>query len=168
MRRKSIPRLTSVLISFSVRGRSKVVWDGYYLALYAHLDHSHVDSTYGRFSLRVTDLGGTPLALTAASTIAGVDNSLGAVLDVQGAFKANWQFESEGRNVSGSLIPLGPALTVFDQSATVGDQLFTSVGGGFYSTAPTTDPVPEPASIMLVLAGAGGALVRRRKRQSQS
>ena len=110
------------------------------------------------FVLHVTDGSNNPLALTSAASL-GLDASLGGVLQVQGAFNANWSFLA--KTGSGSFVP---ALQVFDDSSyqkPAGLTMNSSVGGAFYYDA---TPVPEPRSSGMLVAGiaAVGLAVRRR------
>jgi len=86
-----------------------------------------------RFTLTVTDLVGTPLALTDASTITGMPISVGGAYDVAGDYKANWLFEAQAPDTG----LFEPALDMFNRMTTDPlTQLNSSVGGGFYYTLP--------------------------------
>ena len=145
--------------SLSDLPNGKAVWTG-----------STVFNTYNygsptvptRFTLKVTDLGGADLALTPVGSVpgTGLPSNLGAVLDVQGAFKANWLFESDGP--SGD--PYRASLDMFNDSTYQTNAAYShvsSVGGAFYYT----EAIPEPETYALLLAGFGflGFAARRRK-----
>jgi len=111
-----------------------------------------------RFVLTVTDTLGAPLALTDPTTL-GLSSALGGVLDVNSAFRANWQFLVSTSSTSG----FQAAQTFFNNypnKNTAFEQLRSDVGGGFYATA----PVPEAPAPMMLAAGllVLGAVVRRR------
>jgi len=116
-----------------------------------------------RFTLTITDLSNNTLALTAASSIVGLPSSLGAVLDVQSGFNANWLFEADGPSGSDDF---RPSLVMYDDKALYQTYTYpqyehrSSVGGAFYYTA----PIPEPETYALMLAGLGlvGWAARRR------
>jgi hypothetical protein len=119
-----------------------------------------------RFTLTVTDLSNNSLALTNASSIVGLPSSLGAVLDVQSGFKANWLFEANGPSSSDGF---QASLAMYDSSLyqTYAKEQYpqyahsSSVGGAFYYTA----PVPEADTYAFMALGMGlvGWLARRRK-----
>lgn len=113
---------------------------------------------YTRFVLTVTDTLGAPLALTDPATL-GLPSTLGGVLDVNSAFRANWQFLASNSSGSG----FQAAQTFFDAYPNKNpafEQLRSDVGGGFYATS----PVPEAPAPMMLAAGLLmlGAAVRRR------
>lgn len=98
------------------------------------------------FTLSVTDTFSNPLTLvTAASTGLGFS---GAMLDVQGDFKANWLFTAQNPTAS---YAWQPSLTMFDSlpKSNGGFLHQSSVGGAFYYTP----PVPEPSSWAMMAAG---------------
>jgi hypothetical protein len=118
---------------------------------------------YGtRFTLRVTDLTGTSLALTSATSL-GLANSLGGALAVPTAgFNANWLFELA---TSPGAATYSDASTVFNAISQKSSSTFsTSVGGGFYYEAPAA--VPVPSSLPLLAGGLAvmGLVGRRRQR----
>jgi len=99
-----------------------------------------------RFTLTVTDTSNNPLALvTAASTGLGFS---GAMLDVQGDFKANWLFTAQNPSAG---YAWQPSLTMFNSLpfSNAGYSHVSSVGGAFYYTP----PVPEPSSWAMMAAG---------------
>lgn len=115
-------------------------------------------TVYTQFTLSVTDLAGNPLALTGPGAVL-LPAALGGVLDVGGPFKANWQFDASWTAGSG----YGAAGPFYDAIASKipGYGEVSSIGGAFYYTP----PVPEPATLLLMLGGlavGGGALQRRR------
>lgn len=113
---------------------------------------------YTRFVLTVTDTLGAPLALTDPASL-GMPSTLGGVLDVNSAFRANWQFLASTSSTAG----FQAAQTFFNNYPNKNpslEQLRSDVGGGFYATA----PVPEAPAPMMLAAGllVLGAVVRRR------
>jgi len=113
------------------------------------------------FVLHVTDTSNNPLALTSASSL-GLDPSLGAVLQVQGAFNANWSFLARSGN--GGYVDAQDFYNNSGYQTNPNIEMQDSVGGAFYYDAAAA--VPEPASATLLLGGAlaVGAVVRRRSR----
>lgn len=111
---------------------------------------------YTRFTMAVSDIGGSALALVSPAPL-GMPGELGGVLPVAGAYKAHWLFEASFAAGSG----YSPALDFFDGlvGKSPGYELQSSGGGGFYAT-----PVPEPESAALLVAGlvAVTSLIRRR------
>ena len=103
-----------------------------------------------RFTVKITDIADNPLALTSVAAIAGLPASLGAVLDVNGDFKANMLFEADGPDG----LSWEASLDMHDSGRFLTDQAYlhvNSVGGAFYYT----EPVPEPETYALMLVGLG-------------
>lgn len=99
-----------------------------------------------RFTLTVTDTSNNALSLISPSST-GLGFS-GALLDVQGDFKANWLFTAENPNAE---YAWQPSLTMFDSLpySNAGYLHRSNVGGAFYYTP----SVPEPSSWAMMAAG---------------
>lgn len=112
---------------------------------------------YTRFKLTVTDSSDSPLSLIDPMTV-GLPSSVGAVLQVLGDFKANWQFLAS-TTLNGSYVS---AKSLYDSLRTSPETLAlrSDAGGMFYSTS----PVPEPEAYGLALAGAFVLFLARRRR----
>jgi len=140
----------------------KAVWTGSTVFNTFNFGSSPIQT---RFTLKVTDLGGTNLALTLVGNVpgTGLPSNLGAVLDVQGAFKANWLFEADGPSSSDGY---RASLDMFNDPLYQTNPSFShdsSVGGAFYYT----QAIPEPETYAMMLAGLGmlGFVARRRKQK---
>jgi len=134
------------------------VWTG---ATQVQLSNYSWQTIYTEFKLTVKDFGNIPLALTSGSSVGLL--GLGAVLDVNGNFKATFEFLASTTNGSG----YQAARTLYDGlSRLTSGQLSSSAGGAFYATA----PVPEPETYAMFAVGLGllGFMSRRRKVRASS
>lgn len=115
------------------------VWSGSTVVFYNCGTSSCSSAGIGtRFTLTVTDTSSNALALISPGTV-GLGFA-GALLDVQGDFKANWLFEAQDPTAS---MAWKPSLDMYDALPKSSTYLHTSsVGGAFYSTP----PVPEPST----------------------
>jgi len=113
------------------------------------------------FVLHITDVSNNPLALTSAASL-GLSPSLGGVLQVQGAYNANWSFL--GRIGNGPLVDVQDLYNNPAYQTNPSYSIVSSVGGAFYYD-PT--PVPEPADALMLLFG-GGVLIALARYKNQS
>ncbi len=119
-------------------------------------------NVYLRYTMRVTDLGGSALSLIDAVTEPEIDatnNGVGAVLDVTdlgvSAFRANHLFEA-------ALTPgaWSPLLNLYDALETQGQNARTSLDTGFWYEA---NVIPAPGAVVLGALGCSLlGMIRRR------
>ena len=127
-------------------GGGIAVWSGTTTVRYNCIYTCTQKSIGTRYTLTVTDTANHPLALVSAAS-AGLAFA-GAMLDVQGDFRANWLFTAQNPNAS---YQWQPSMTMFDSLPFSDPSRIhsSSVGGAFYATA----PVPGPSSLSMTAAG---------------
>lgn len=125
-----------------------------------------------RFTMSVTDIAGTALALTDAASL-GLDASLGGVLDVNGDFKvalnallmntgSSFSYNAGSGPITCNIGDWCHALKVYDNlgGKSPNSSLYTSYDNAFYSSV-----VPVPAAVWLFGSGLIGLIgVARRKK----
>ncbi len=136
-----------------------VVWSGFRTLVWHNGSGFVAGSVFNRFTLTVTDLASTPLALLDPTSV-GLPASLGGVLDIPGDFKANWLYETDDPTVGG--LNWTPSVALFDSLSTLSSHsIYRSVGGAQYYTPAA---VPEPGTLVLLGLGVLGAAAIRRRR----
>ena len=130
------------------------VWSGWTQVL----DTSGIWRTFEtRAVLTITDFSGNALSLIEAGHV-GLPSTVGALLDVNGSFKANWQFLARSSQ-GGSWQAAG---FLYDTTSKLySNQLSSSIGSAWYATA----PVPEPEVYGMLCVGLLmiGRIARRRR-----
>lgn len=126
-------------------------------------------NVYTEFRLTLTDLASNPIALTQTSTISGFPGTSPVVGQITGTgFNAHW--EAVG-TLNSNRTGYQGINNLYNSINTSGSQVIVSFGGGFFSTAAATAPLPTTASVGIALLGTlviARLVMRRRQLEAQT